>query len=73
MRAMKVVALLLVLAGAGTLIYGHFTYTDQTHAATVGSLDISVKERHIVRIPTAVSIIALVVGTVMLFSGKVEA
>ena len=38
MNAMKVLALLLILAGSFGLAYGHFSFTKETHEAKIGPI-----------------------------------
>jgi len=51
-----------MIAGAIGLAYGGFTYTKETHRATVGPVELAVKDRESVTIPTWLSIGAILVG-----------
>jgi len=59
---LKIVALLLIVGGILGLVYGGITYTKTTHEASVGPLDLSVKEKKTVNIPVWAGIGAIVVG-----------
>ena len=45
MSLVKVVAALLIAAGALGLIYGGFSFTKETHDVKLGPLELSVKDR----------------------------
>lgn len=68
MSAVKVVAILLIVAGILALIYGGFTYTKTTHEAKVGPLDLSVKKQETVNVPVWAGVGAIVVGGILLFA-----
>jgi uncharacterized membrane protein YidH (DUF202 family) len=64
--ALKIVAIVLILAGIAGLVYGKFTYTQATHEAKLGPLDLSVKEKRTVNIPLWAGIAAIVAGGLLL-------
>ena len=66
LSTIKVVAIVLIIAGIAGLVYGKFTYTKATHEAKLGPLDFSVKEKRTVNIPMWAGIAALVGGVVLL-------
>ena len=45
MSPMKIVGIVLIVAGAVALAYGGFSYTKETHNAEIGPLKLSVKEK----------------------------
>ena len=45
MSPTKIIAIVLILAGALGLAYGRFTYTKETHDAKVGPIELSVKDK----------------------------
>lgn len=47
----RIAALALVVAGALGLAYGGFSYTRDTHGATLGPLTVSVDEKRRVNVP----------------------
>lgn len=67
MSVMKIVAIVLIVAGIAGLLYGKFTYTKATHEVNVGPLDFSVKEKRSVNIPLWAGIGAIVAGALLLF------
>jgi TRAP-type C4-dicarboxylate transport system permease small subunit len=64
--ALKIVAILLIVAGIAGLVYGKFTYTKATHEAKIGPLDLSVKEKKTVNIPLWAGLAAIVAGGLLL-------
>ena len=69
MNTTKIVAIVLILAGALGLAYGKFTYTKETHDAKVGPIELSVKDKETVNIPMWAGIGAIVVGAGLLLAG----
>jgi TRAP-type C4-dicarboxylate transport system permease small subunit len=70
MGTQKIVAILLIVAGALALGYGGFSYTSETHTADLGSLHMSVEEKERVNVPVWVGIAAIVAGGFLLVAGR---
>jgi hypothetical protein len=51
------------------LAYGSFSYTKETHKATLGSLELSVKDKETVNVPVWAGVGAIVLGGVLLLVG----
>jgi TRAP-type C4-dicarboxylate transport system permease small subunit len=66
MSAMKLMAIALIVAGVLGLVYGGFSYTKETHRATIGPLELSVKDKETVNVPVGAGIAAIVIGGVLL-------
>jgi hypothetical protein len=66
LSVLKVVAIVLIVAGIAGLLYGKFTYTQATHEAKLGPLDLSVKEKKTVNIPLWAGVAAIVAGGLLL-------
>jgi hypothetical protein len=66
----KVVAIVLIIAGAVGLVFQQFSYTKETHQAKLGPLELSVKEKETVNVPLWASIGAIGVGVILLVSGR---
>lgn len=66
LSVLKIVAVLLIVAGIAGLVYGKFTYTQATHEAKLGPLDLSVKEKKTVNIPLWAGVAAIVAGGLLL-------
>lgn len=67
MNAMKILAIVLIVAGIAGLLYGKFSYTKETHEAKLGSLELSIKDKETVNIPVWAGVAAIVVGGALLF------
>jgi len=66
MDAQRIVAILLIVAGALALAYGGFSYTKETHQVDVGPLHMEVAEKQRVNVPIWAGVGALVVGGLLL-------
>ena len=51
MNAVKIAAIVLIVAGVLGLVYGRFSYTKATHEAKLGPIELSVKEKQTVNVP----------------------
>ncbi len=69
MSSTKIIALVLIVAGALGLAYGKFTYTKETHDAKIGPIELSVKDKETVNVPMWAGIGAIVVGAGLLLAG----
>lgn len=70
MRARKVVAILLIVAGVLALVYGGFTYIEDTHEADIGPIEFEIQEKERVNIPAWAGVGLVAVGVVLLLVGK---
>jgi hypothetical protein len=70
MNSLKIAGLLLVAAGILALIYGGFTYTKDTHEAKIGPFEMAVKEKETVNVPVWAGVGAIVLGGLLLVSGR---
>jgi drug/metabolite transporter (DMT)-like permease len=71
MNPVKIIGILLVVAGALGLFYGGFSYTQDTTAVKVGPLELTVKEKKSVNVPLWAGIGAMVAGAfVLAFASK---
>ena len=66
MSALKIVGIVLIVAGILGLVYGGFSFTKDTHQAKIGPLELQVKEKETVNIPVWAGIGAIVVGAALL-------
>jgi TRAP-type C4-dicarboxylate transport system permease small subunit len=67
---MRMLAIVLLVAGALTLAYGGFSYTKETHEAKIGPVEVSLSEKKRVNVPMWAGVALAVVGAGMLLSGK---
>ncbi|OIR06700.1 hypothetical protein GALL_113070 [mine drainage metagenome] len=70
MNAVKILAIVLIVAGALGLAYGSFTYTKETHQAKIGPIELSIKDKETVNIPVWAGVAAMLAGAVLLFARK---
>jgi len=70
MNAIKLLAIVLIVAGALGLLYGSFTYTKETHEAKLGPIELTVKDKETVNIPVWAGVGAIVAGAFLLFARK---
>jgi TRAP-type C4-dicarboxylate transport system permease small subunit len=66
MSAIKIAAIVLIVAGILGLAYGKFSYTKETHEAKIGSLELSMKDKETVNVPVWASVGAIVIGGILL-------
>ena len=69
MNPIRIVAILLIVAGIVGLVLGSFSYTKDTHAAKLGPIELSMKEKETVNIPVWAGVGAIVVGGLLLVLG----
>ncbi len=71
MNAMRILAIVLLVAGVLGLAYGGFSDTKQTHQAKLGPIELSVKETERVNLPLWAGVAAIAVGgALLIFGGK---
>ena len=70
MNAIKMLAIVLIVAGGLGLLYGGFTYTKDTHEAKIGPIVLAVKDTQTVNIPIWVGVGSIVAGMILLFARK---
>ena len=66
MNPIRILAIVLIVAGVLGLVYGSFSYTKETHEAKIGPLELSVKEKETVNVPQWAGVGAIVIGAVLL-------
>ena len=70
MNGIKILAVVLIVGGILGLVYGSFSYTKKTHEATLGSLELSIKDKETVNVPVWAGVGAIVAGVVLLVARK---
>ena len=70
MNGLKLVAIILIVAGILGIVYGQFTYTKATHEVKLGPIDIAVKEKKTVNLPLWAGIATIVAGALLLVVPK---
>jgi len=69
MNALKMSAIVLIVAGALALAYGGFSYTKETHDISMGPIEMTMSEKQTVNVPVWAGVGAIVVGGVLLLLG----
>ena len=69
MSPLKIVGIVLIVAGVAAMATGGFSFTKETHKAEIGPLKLSVKEKEQVNVPQWAGIASIVAGAVMLAMG----
>ena len=67
---MKVIAIVLVVAGILALAYGGFTYKKETHDARIGPVEIAVTEKKQMEVPVWAGVAMIVVGAGLLVASR---
>jgi TRAP-type C4-dicarboxylate transport system permease small subunit len=69
---MRMMAIVLLLAGVLGLVYGGFSYTRETHEAKVGPLEISISEKQRVNVPMWAGVALVIAGGGLLLMQRRE-
>jgi uncharacterized membrane protein len=67
MSAVKMLGIVLIVAGGLGLLYGGFTYTQDTHEAKLGPIELSIKDKKTVNVPVWAGVGTIVAGAILLF------
>lgn len=72
MNLVKMLALVLMVAGLLGLAYGRFSYTQETQQAQLGPLELTLKDTQTISVPIWASFAAIVAGggLLLIASGK---
>jgi uncharacterized membrane protein len=70
MNAVKMAGIVLIVVGVLGLVYGGFSYTQATHEAKLGPIELSLKEKQTVNVPVWAGVGAIVIGGVLLVFGS---
>ena len=66
MNTSRLIAMVLIVAGALGLVYGGFSYTKETTGLKLGPLELKVQERERVNVPLILSAGAVAAGVLLL-------
>jgi hypothetical protein len=69
MNALKISAIVLIVAGVLALAYGGFSYTRETHNVSMGPVEMSMSERETVNVPVWAGVAAIGGGGLLLLLG----
>lgn len=70
MHTIKIVGIIAIVAGVLGLIYGGFSYTQETHELSVGALEMSVDEKGWFNVPIWAGVVGIVIGCGLLLTGR---
>jgi hypothetical protein len=66
MNALRIVAIVLIVAGVLGLAYGGFSYVKESHDVKLGPIEFTANERETVQVPLWASIASIAAGTLLL-------
>ena len=69
MNAGKLLGIALITAGILGLVYHSFSYTKETHEAKLGPIELSLKDKETVNVPTWAGVGAIAAGGALLVLG----
>ena len=70
MNATRIIAIVLIAAGALGLVYGGFSYTKETTGLKLGPLELKVQEQKRINVPLIASAAAIAIGVALLVVGR---
>lgn len=70
MSAVKIMAIILIVAGLLGLMYGRFSYTQETQEAKLGPFELTVKDNRTINIPVWAGVVAMLAGGGLLFAAS---
>ena len=70
MNAVKILGIVLIVAGVLGLVYGNFSYTKETHEAKVGPMEFSIQEKQNVNVPVWAGVGSIAIGGLLLLFGR---
>ena len=68
MSGIRILAIVLIVAGLLGVMYGKFSYTKETHEAKLGSLELSFKEKETVNVPVWAGVASIAAGAALLLA-----
>lgn len=69
MTPVRIIGIVLIVAGALALAYGGFSFTKETHKAEIGPLKLQVQEKERVNVPQWAGLAGIALGVVLLVAG----
>lgn len=70
MNPVRLIAIIIIVAGALGLLYGSFSFTKATHDVKLGPIEFSIKEKETLNVPMWAGIGAIIVGGLLLGFGS---
>ena len=69
---MKIIGVILIIAGVAALLYGGFTYTTHKKAVDLGPIQVEKTEQHSVPLPPLLGVVAIIGGGALFYFGVKE-
>jgi hypothetical protein len=69
MTPVRILGIVLIVAGALALAYGGFSYTKESHQAKLGPFELSMKEKQQVDVPQWAGLASIAAGIVLVVVG----
>ena len=69
MNALRIPAIVLIVAGVLGLVYGSFSFTKQTHDVKIGPIEMSVEDKQTVNVPVWAGVGVILIGGALLLFG----
>ena len=69
MSAVRIAAIVVIVAGVLGLMYGGCSYTNETHEAKLGPIELTVQEKKTVNVPVWAGVGAIAIGGAILLFG----
>ena len=70
MNTTNIIGIVLIVGGLLGLAFGGFSFTKETHKASLGPISLTVAEKETVNIPLWASIVAIAAGAAVLAAGS---
>lgn len=70
MNATKIIGAILIAGGVLGLAFGGFSFTKETHKASLGPINLSVAEEETVNVPLWASLVAIAAGAAVMVAGS---
>jgi hypothetical protein len=71
MNPVRIVGVVLIVAGVLGIVFSSFSFTKETHELKMGPVELSVKEKQAVDIPTWASVSVIAIGGLLVaFGGR---
>lgn len=70
---MKIVGILLIIAGVAALVYGGFSYTTTKKDVDLGPIQVNHKQNHTVPLPPVLGVVAIIGGGALVYFGARKA
>jgi LPXTG-motif cell wall-anchored protein len=70
MSGIKIIAIFLIVIGVLALVYGGFTYTSKINRASIGPIDLAIKEKSTVNIPIWAGVVSIAAGAGLFLVGR---